>query len=346
LSIAKQRVQEKVLAIAATGVLKFQAEELSPFHQAEDARKPEYEALVHKLQDIKDQNDQIAYVYIMRPTGIPEQYAFVADSNSTDPFTEKDRNGDGLMNQDDEAVFPGHLYDNTGSIPPTSDAFLRPTAFEPYTDPWGTFISGWAPIKDAYGTSVAVLGVDMNVEIVPLLSAQTFALFSVFVGALILAFFLRPSKLRDSLFKELLELLYNKKFLLFVSLYIFSACVVVAGMSWHTKSLHLEKAKELLQSIAVTGALQIDGNDLAQLQVQDDWKKPEWAKVVHILENIRRGNPNILYVYILRKNPQNPMKIDFVSDSHSLNPFANSDDDLTNDIEVMNEGRDPGVSRS
>lgn len=98
-----------------------------------------------------------------------------------------------------------------------------------------------------------------------------------------------------------------------------------------------------MQSIAVTGALQIDGNDLAQLQVQDDWKKPEWAKVVHILENIRRGNPNILYVYILRKNPQNPMKIDFVSDSHSLNPFANSDDDLTNDIEVMNEGRDPGV---
>jgi hypothetical protein len=74
-----------------------------------------------------------------------------------------------------------------------------------------------------------------------------------------------------------------------------------------------------------------------------DWMEQERAKVVHILENIRRGNPNILYVYILRKNPQNPMKIDFVSDSHSLNPFANSDDDLTNDIEVMNEGRDPGV---
>ncbi len=346
LESAKQRVQDKVLAIAATGVLKFDAEELTSIQNAEDVRKPAYKEIVKKLNEIKNQNDRIAYVYIMRPTVQGEKYTFVADSASGDPFAKNDRDNNGVINQGDDPIFPGELYDNTGSVPPTREALMRPTAFEPYTDKWGTFISGWAPMKDKNDQSVAILGVDMDADIVPLLSAQTFAPFSVFIGLLVLLILFRPSKLRDSLFTELLDLLHNKKFLLFSLFYVLCTCALTIAIYWYTESVNLARAREMIQSIAVTGALQIDAKDVEKLQVQDDWKKPEWAKVVHILERIRKENPNILYVYILRKNPHDRNLIDFVSDSHSLNPFANSDDDPTNDVEVRDEGRDPGVPDS
>ena len=43
--------------------------------------------------------------------------------------------------------------------------FTAPTASpEFYTDKWGTFLSGYAPLKDETGNTVAVIGVDMAVE--------------------------------------------------------------------------------------------------------------------------------------------------------------------------------------
>jgi methyl-accepting chemotaxis protein len=43
--------------------------------------------------------------------------------------------------------------------------FIAATASpEFYTDKWGTFLSGYAPLKDETGNTVAVIGVDMTVE--------------------------------------------------------------------------------------------------------------------------------------------------------------------------------------
>ncbi|MDB4978970.1 MAG: multi-sensor signal transduction histidine kinase [Candidatus Peribacteria bacterium] len=91
-------------------------------------------------------------------------------------------------------------------------------------------------------------------------------------------------------------------------------------------------------SIASAAATLLDPNDINALQVENDWKKPEWAKVVHQLEGIRLNNPDILFVYIIRKNKNDPTKMEFVSDSHSLNPYANTDADPTNDVDVNNDG--------
>lgn len=200
LQLTKRRIQEKVLAIAATGVLKFTASDLDAVYVPNDVRKPEYAALVRSLQEIKSQNEQIAYVYIMRLTDEEEKYAFVADSDSEEPFTQRDRNNDGIIDVRDDPIFPGTIYDNTGSVPPTKEALVSPTAFEPYTDQWGTFISGWAPIRDSYGKAVAILGVDMNADIVPLLSAQTFAPMIVFLIVLLLFLLVRVFNIRKSLF--------------------------------------------------------------------------------------------------------------------------------------------------
>ncbi len=112
------------------------------------------------------------------------------------------------------------------------------------------------------------------------------------------------------------------------------AGLMSAGMYWYTSRLNFENLRQQAMSIAATGALQIDPDDLAQLNVEADWTKPQWAKVVHQLEKIRLQNPHLIYVYIFRKDPKDPTKLQFVSDSHSINPYANIDDDTTNDVDV------------
>jgi methyl-accepting chemotaxis protein len=67
------------------------------------------------------------------------------------------------------------------------DGFNAPTASsEFYTDKWGTFMSGYAPIRDEGGRTVALVGVDMKVEKV--LAKQEFigSLIYIIIGASII----------------------------------------------------------------------------------------------------------------------------------------------------------------
>jgi len=60
----------------------------------------------------------------------------------------------------------GQAY-NSSDYPRIVGAWIAPTASsQVYTDQWGSFMSGYAPIKDASNTTVAILGVDMNADAV------------------------------------------------------------------------------------------------------------------------------------------------------------------------------------
>jgi hypothetical protein len=56
--------------------------------------------------------------------------------------------------------------------------------------------------------------------------------------------------------------------------------------------------------------------------------------VVNQLREIRQSNEDILFAYIIRRTKADPTKGEFVADSHSLNPYANVDDDPTNDVNL------------
>ncbi|MBI5793794.1 hypothetical protein HZA87_01765, partial [Candidatus Uhrbacteria bacterium] len=121
------------------------------------------------------------------------------------------------------------------------------------------------------------------------------------------------------------------------SLIIFSICGVLAaamtyGLYRHNLALNLQQMRVQAQGIASTAALQFDAKDLDQLRVESDWKKPQWAKVVNQLREIRENNKDIVYAYIIRKTSENSME--FVSDADSMNPYANSDNDPLNNVNV------------
>ncbi|TSD00334.1 MAG: adenylate cyclase [Candidatus Peregrinibacteria bacterium Greene1014_49] len=118
--------------------------------------------------------------------------------------------------------------------------------------------------------------------------------------------------------------------------------VLSAGLTFYlyqyTKALQFQRMQDTVKSIAVTGAFQFEPRDLDALQVETDWRKAEWKKVVITLEKIRKNNEDITFAYIFRKTKNDPSQMEFVADSHSIYPYANTDEDSSNNVDVDGNG--------
>ena len=102
--------------------------------------------------------------------------------------------------------------------------------------------------------------------------------------------------------------------------------VIVSWLLYqYTVDLLTERLHDRLTAIVRTAAVQFDVEDLDRLQATDDYRKPEWKKVVLQLRKIRANNPDVVFAYIVRRAPDNSQKILFVADADSLDPFAQVD---------------------
>lgn len=164
-SIMEQRLREKLRVTAAIGALQFQAEELNLIHSREALASPLYREIVGRLEAIRQAAPGVDFAYIMRRTNNPDVLEFVADADSLASLEQLDINGNGLVDADEEASYPGDPYQIVDTPALKDAAFREPTVDEEITmDQWGAFISGYAPIRDHNGTVVAVLGLDMHAE--------------------------------------------------------------------------------------------------------------------------------------------------------------------------------------
>lgn len=334
-----QRIRERALAIAATGALQFDPVDLNELRTPEDITKPEYAKVIYKLNEIRRQNEDVKYIYIMRPTDDPNTLEFVADADSLDPYAKKDLNGDGVVNEADTLTPPGYRYvlDDHGEVAEMF-ATKKPVADrEPFTDQWGTFLSGQAPIKNGTGSVVAFLGVDIYADKVHELTESTFKPFLWFIGIFLFFVLIRLAAFNRVLMKELWELMQMKKVVV-----TFTLCGVVAlGMTYGTYlysvRINTERMREKVMSIAATGSLQFSWNDLQELQSLEDTKKPIYGKIIDQLNAIRQGNKDIVYVYIVKPTDDNNAFV-FVADADAGDPTAEIDtnnDGLVNDADAL-----------
>ncbi|WP_292527426.1 hypothetical protein [Methanoculleus sp.] len=114
-----------------------------------DETTPEFIAIRDQLAAFRDENPGILYVYTMRKVGNATEYVVDADYGSGD------------------APRIGEVYYPTDEDTRFLAGFKEPSAEdEYYTEEWGnvvaTIISGYAPIKDASGAIVGLVGVDMG----------------------------------------------------------------------------------------------------------------------------------------------------------------------------------------
>jgi putative two-component system response regulator len=147
-------LKKAVVAIASTTALMIDPEE----YKSIDINNPVFTEPFKKVNSIikkvLDNNSDIKYIYTLNETSDPSICKFVADP----AYAGKDKMTDEEMKDIDY---------NVSEIPELKDktAFSQPVATKDlYIDKWGVWLTGYAPLKDKHGNTVAVVGVDMSAK--------------------------------------------------------------------------------------------------------------------------------------------------------------------------------------
>jgi signal transduction histidine kinase len=186
-SLLTDNLREKILVISTTAAANINAEDLMQL------QKPAWNTVVNNLHRVKYSNDDIVFMYIFRKTSSdPAQMEFVADADSINPYANayKDKlnnidvNRDGIIEPDgpDKLQWPGQPYVEAVDIPETFAAYDSPlTSTDLYSDEYGTVLTGYAPIKDSHGNTVAVLASDIKADKFFSVTTQTLKPFIYFI---------------------------------------------------------------------------------------------------------------------------------------------------------------------
>ena len=186
-SLLKERLRERLQAIAATSALQFDPSDINAVREFEDSESDAFERIVSKLWDIRETNSNIRFAYIMRRTDDPNILAFVADAESLLPFDEADVNGNGVIDPEEELPMPGDPYDATDYPVLRDEAFYSPIAERDlYEDQWGLMMASYAPILDDEGVAIAIIGFDVMVNDFKVLTQETLLPFILFITFLFL----------------------------------------------------------------------------------------------------------------------------------------------------------------
>ncbi|MEN7973426.1 MAG: PP2C family protein-serine/threonine phosphatase [Verrucomicrobiota bacterium] len=156
-----REVQGEALHLAELVAFNIDPADLRNIRSEDDMQGVEYQRVLSYLQSVKRVYDHLAFVYTLRVDPETQAWAFLVDA---DPYSEDD-NGDGTISPSEEGTVPGTSYDDAPVSLTSGRALHGPTVEDAfYTDYWGTFMSGFAPIVDRETGDVTVLGVDITRE--------------------------------------------------------------------------------------------------------------------------------------------------------------------------------------
>ncbi len=174
-NVLEDQLKQRMTNIAGSAALAFRDIDLRKIQGPKDINRSEYADAITVLNLVRAANVGVKYAYIFRPTDDPNIFVFVADADSLHPYDKIDGNGDGVIDGADELSPPGTPYD-TSKIDDLHEAMTKPVGTNyPYSDQWGTFMSGFAPIIDQHGRFMGILGVDMDVQYYNTISQSIFS---------------------------------------------------------------------------------------------------------------------------------------------------------------------------
>ena len=137
-----ESVQSRLENSAALIGQTLDATELESIRDASDRTSPIYEQTLDLLRSLGRTNPDIAFVYVMRHSG--GRVYFVLDSDESE-----------------QQALPGREY--MERMPSLMLGFQRPSADDRvYEDEWGSFMSGYAPLRN--GNGEYLVGLDMRAE--------------------------------------------------------------------------------------------------------------------------------------------------------------------------------------
>lgn len=137
------------------------------------------------------------------------------------------------------------------------------------------------------------------------------------------------------------EFFLSRKSLVTFGVFAVMALATTYVLSMHNANIMMDRIKERVKSIAATAALQFDARDVEQIHTIADIQKPEYPKLIHHLNRIRRENEGVTYAYILRPTGEKGTWT-FVADADSLDPFEIRDVDGDGEITDIDHLAAPG----
>ncbi len=155
------QVGQRLLVIAETASKDIDARDIDVIRSKDDVNTEAYQRLFKKLNEIRSKDIAIQYVTIYRKTADSDILEFIADADANA------YNIHYVVNNKDistETIFPGEKYEIA------KNDYLKQSFHEPmfsqsfFTDNWGTYVSGAAPIYNQNNKVVAILNVDVNVS--------------------------------------------------------------------------------------------------------------------------------------------------------------------------------------
>ncbi len=151
--------QQELMQIAQKTSYFIPAETHERLQQPGDQDSEDYNLLELYLQSIMAGNPKIDDIYTLRPTNKPHEMVFVISGKETE---DSDKNG--IIEDFEMKAALGEKYDTT-DFPDLEKGFYEPAFDQEITyDKWGAWLSGYAPLKNQNGRSVAIVGVDFSAD--------------------------------------------------------------------------------------------------------------------------------------------------------------------------------------
>lgn len=147
-SSLREEVRSRLKSAAAIAALQVDPGLHESIRTQADESTHAYRQVKSALIGIRASYPGIRYVYTMRKTAKPHTWQFVVDAEQ-DPKN--------MSHVGDE-------YD-VSEYPEMRSSYDRPAADQsPEEDKWGTWLSGYAPIRDSSGRTIGILGMDMSLS--------------------------------------------------------------------------------------------------------------------------------------------------------------------------------------
>lgn len=195
-----EEVRSKILSLIVNSEQLIDPQEVQDLILSRDPpSSPEFKRMKKRLLKIRDLNRRsdtyVEYVYLIKENPDSSHYYFIMDLSTKE--------------KSDKASF-GEIYPSHIEIPKNLSSPYVTTHI--YSDEWGTWITGYAPLFDPEGKRIAILGIDIRTEEVyleleKLLLYGLVAFVISILAAVIFAYFL--SKIVSSSLSSLNETVQN-----------------------------------------------------------------------------------------------------------------------------------------
>ncbi len=155
-NVTRDNLRSRLIGIVSTASLMVDAEKLDRVRMPADEKLPEYAEIKAMLRRIKQANPDIHSIFAMRRSPDPNSYLLIVDG------------ADEAESNNNVESEPRERFGRVGEVYQVASPELQKAIHGPVTDrelssdAKGSWLSGYAPIRDSNDKAVALLGIDID----------------------------------------------------------------------------------------------------------------------------------------------------------------------------------------